>query len=46
MIGINYTIMGLDVSGIDSFFIDKLLHNWSPNQFLKDEARPFLSYNC
>lgn len=43
MIGFTSSFMGLAVSGIDSFFLDKLLHNWSPNQFLKDEVRPFLT---
>lgn len=36
-------ILGPLASGFDSFLVYKLLQKWSPNQFLKDEVRAFVS---
>lgn len=36
-------ILGPLASGFDSFLVNKLLQKWSPNQFLKDEVRAFVS---
>lgn len=36
------TAIGLGVSALDTFYLDKLLKGWKPNQFIEEEIKPLL----
>jgi hypothetical protein len=37
------TALGLTLSGVDSFLVDKFLRGWKPNQFVNDQLAPFVN---
>ena len=37
------TAVGVGLSALDAFYLDKLLAEWKPNQFIEEEVRELLT---
>ncbi|NQU84350.1 MAG: hypothetical protein HQ541_01190, partial [Mariniphaga sp.] len=36
------TVIGLGLGALDTFYLDKLISGWKPNQFIEDEVKELL----
>jgi hypothetical protein len=36
------TLVGLGLSALDTFYLDKLISGWKPNQFIEEEVKKLL----